>query len=809
MKVKTYGKKMLRILLSVLVILSVFGLSAFAAEDDCAHTRLSENNWDVVRAATCSTSGLKTQRCPDCLEIVEFIIPIEDGAHVWGPWELIIANSCYQEGREERKCTECNITLAFRTIPAHNYKVLYGKKVTCMRPGYEFVMCTTCYDMKTVEYEIDPNAHAFGEWQITTEATCVNDSGVRTKYCNNVDADGNVCTATMTENYTDADNHVNIEWYEDQAVPATCEREGYVPGVCLDCREELRKPIARHSQITDPYVISTTPSTCYTHGVERRRCACGLEYDYELPLADFNDEDSHVYSDWIISKQPSCTAGERFKYCLYHQDQKIVEEIPANGEHNYGEWEVTVEPDCTKTGVRVKTCADCGDEIVEELPTAHVYATWTTVSENTQLSCKEGYAQDLVKLAKCNNCNFEKYFTVPGIHDFSEWIVRVPAYCSTGNVGLKERTCFGCGKVESMEYTEEHSFTDWVITDMPACATDSETGRTGEYTRWCTVCKKAETKRIPAAHEFTDWEIIDYPKCNADGTVDSGLRKGYCKFCGAEKIEETETEHIFGEWTIDAEADCLTEGQRSHSCKLCGYTESEDYEGAHSYTSWSKADESVTGCSTTWKRTCNKCNATERKNAAHPNLRTATVEASCSTSGYKSDSCPDCGYSKVYDIVPAKGHSLEKEWHDMVPATCTEPGSRYKACSVCDYLEFEYIKNKEHTLYELEPGIAATCTTEGKTPKSYCIECKEVFESFATPANGHDFDPESGLCKVCKVYNGSDNCTCSCHSTNAMEKLIFSIINKLYQLIGINQNCKCGALHYDEVGFLAKLFGKG
>ena len=107
-------------------------------------------------------------------------------------------------------------------------------------------------------------------------------------------------------------------------------------------------------------------------------------------------------------------------------------------------------------------------------------------------------------------------------------------------------------------------------------------------------------------------------------------------------------------------------------------------------------------------------------------------------------------------------------------------------------------------------GTAPTCTEAGKTAKSYCGVCLEEFASEEILPLGHKYDAGSETCSRCYVYAGSpdESCVCACHSTDGMEAIIFGIMCKLYSFFGINQFCKCGVMHYEEVGFFAKLFGK-
>lgn len=46
-------------------------------------------------------------------------------------------------------------------------------------------------------------------------------------------------------------------------------------------------------------------------------------------------------------------------------------------------------------------------------------------------------------------------------------------------------------------------------------------------------------------------------------------------------------------------------------------------------------------------------------------------------------------------------------------------------------------------------------------------------------------------------YDASENCSCICHK-KGVSKLIYKILIKIWNLFGINEECKCGAWHWDE-----------
>ena len=106
-----------------------------------------------------------------------------------------------------------------------------------------------------------------------------------------------------------------------------------------------------------------------------------------------------------------------------------------------------------------------------------------------------------------------------------------------------------------------HSYTDTVI--EPTCTTQGYTIKTCE----CGYSFVDPNSVIPcAAHNYGEWAEVKPAACGV-----AGEEKRVCADCGAEETREIAAlEHSFGEWKSVTEADCETVGEEVRVCTRCG-----------------------------------------------------------------------------------------------------------------------------------------------------------------------------------------------------------------------------------------------
>ena len=117
--------------------------------------------------------------------------------------------------------------------------------------------------METQEYQIEGHEHVYGEWQITTPATCEHE-GVKTRYCN-------ICLQPDPNTQSiPAHGH---DYKLTEMIPATCTEPGSKTYTCShDSSHHYTEEIPATGHDYGEWIV-TTPATTSAPGVETRYCA--------------------------------------------------------------------------------------------------------------------------------------------------------------------------------------------------------------------------------------------------------------------------------------------------------------------------------------------------------------------------------------------------------------------------------------------------------------------------------------------------------------------------------------------------------
>ena len=185
----------------------------------------------------------------------------------------------------------------------------------------------------------------------------------------------------------------------------------------------------------------------------------------------------------------------------------------------------------------------------------------------------------------------------------------------------------------------------------------------------------------------------------------------------------------------------------------------------------------------------------------------AITPATCSSEGYTTYTCKDCGKYYVSDFVYASHKAGEEvkenivaatcskegsydavsyctvcgleisrtqrttskashtagDWEVLTPATCDAEGLMARRCTVCgEVIEQEVVSMLPHTEV-IDAAVVATCTEKGKTQGKHCSVCNTVIEpQKETDALGHDMVvTKEGYEETCTEKGLSDEKKCS------------------------------------------------
>ena len=591
-------------------------------------------------------------------------------------------------------------------------------------------------------------------------------------------------------------------------------------------------------------------ATCTEDGnIEYWTCTCGKLYKdaaatKEITKADTVIKAGHKYGDLIAEVSATCGKdGVKAHYecsvCHKNFDTNYAEltdlVIPATGKHIWDLVEKEVEGATTHT----KECKVCGmteEETHDKWPGDypiewtsnddyhwHQFAcgtimdkaahTWDAGVETTPATCTKAGEKTLT----CTECGYQKTVTIPKVDHQYEWKHDETSHwqkCAVcGDIIDKAEHTYASHKCEDtatctkaecgyVKPAGQHTWNDGVVTKEATCTVP------GEKLYTCKVCSETKTEPIKApGHSLTKVEAV------AATCTEPGNNEYYtCGTCGKFFSDKDGKNEIAKDsWVInalghsmtktEAKAATCTEAGNSeyYTCGTCGkFFSDEAGKTEIAKDSWviDALKHDFTGA---WVNTdaaghyhkCTRCDATDTV-IKHTYSGKACTEA---------DNCTVCGYVKAAG-VHAWGTAEYKWGNDnksctatvkctnceavetdtaivgsniITPATCTEAGMiRYTATFSSELFttvtKEDPIPALGHTLTKVG-AKAATCTEVGNSEYYTCGTCGKFFsdkdgkteiakDSWVINALGHKLTRTAAKAATCTEPGNNEYYTC-------------------------------------------------
>ncbi len=432
--------------------------------------------------------------------------------------------------------------------------------------------------------------------------------------------------------------------------------------------------------------------------------------DKENTQGTYPNEHSHIYGDWVVDVEPTCTTeGERTRKCIYSAvvngvikscDHSYTEKIPVDPEvHTYDGTEKLIKaPTCKSVGESEYSCTGCGETVtvyIEKLPHTPDENLWVVVQpiHDKYLNEKSGS-----KTTKCTVCNSTIEEKIPVEHKYeTEGTVKKAATCVSK--GTKIQKCTICDKKKEV-------FTDidpdnHVYSGKALLIGSIDCQHEGKGIVRCDGCGKTVIVDIPAdtEHKYLQWGTYNEPVGNCMGNSDGYITKecSLCKESGKEYIvdEIVWDGHVFDGNERTHASTCSTPGYKKGTCIICG----------------------LTGVETVLPIDPD----------AHSWYEEVLIEPTCTTEGYAYRICKYDSSHIEYGPIDPIGHTYATSWKVTKEPTCSEKGERTNFCVICQETISESIpvdpENHPDDLHWTEVQ-APTCDEEG-IEKAYCYKCSK------------------------------------------------------------------------------------
>lgn len=647
---------------------------------------------------------------------------------------LVAASALSPEDFEHANDGEC----------AHENYTEYSKvEATCEDWGYTLYECSDCGDLFTkanVTEMVKPHylqAEEEGlDWIEDYKAPTCAEEGYYSYECP-------ICGEVEYDEIDKTEAHVWGDWVE--TTKATCTGESVWERTCKVCgkKETNNGDAAGHKWVADE--ANVVAPTCQTTGSMPFYCE-----DCDATKTVVILECAHVY----VAKDKvnaTCTTdgngkGNFCKWCgegktaadkVYEATGHTFDESSDEHKNDHNKTNAT----CTADGLEKGYCTVCKKIVEVVIPaTGHNYEENRDHANWKDATCEE--EGNTVEV--CPKCLDVKETKVDALgHDF--WYShRVGATCTTAGGSLYD--CSRCDETwldaDIYQPALEHNFDETVESSkIPAKApTCTEDGNTEGY-----ACLNGCTETTCEVIEATGHSFIEY-ECSVEGK-----KANFCKDCG---IEEEDTREAFTStkevhaWFKNADkstaADCEEAGTTWYDCLLCGTHKTETVDAIGHIEAEkdvaSTCDEKGYTLTVCTREDCptmeekgylKKANEKELDPDNHTWVEDEDkyIEPTCYATGTKYYYCEGEGCKATKEeTVAALGHVFE-----VVPgvaATCTEGGlTDGKKCKNCDLwvVRQRDIEPKGHTEVTV-PGVEATCHTKGYADLVKCADCKVVIE---------------------------------------------------------------------------------
>ncbi len=236
-------------------------------------------------------------------------------------------------------------------------------------------------NQRLTELSVPATGHSMGEWNITTQATCVS-QGYRTRACV-------YCRAYSEGEIYTSDEHNLRDWIYAKGVAPTCTEGAFRVRLCKDCNQEIeREEVAPLGHTLGEWTTMSEP-TCEQEGYRYQTCiTCKKVVNYETPAVV-----PCKVGRTRTTLQPDCVnVGEEQSYCKWCEREMGTREIPALGhqEKYYPENPATCERDGTTECVACTRCWTVlsGNERLPQIP--HNEVTDATVESTCTTDGRTG-----------------------------------------------------------------------------------------------------------------------------------------------------------------------------------------------------------------------------------------------------------------------------------------------------------------------------------------------------------------------------------------------------------------------------------